>query len=152
MVAPDQPQILGLEVPDPSPTVVDGISDLSLHRRRPSALNVRQLSRWADRQIGAIARITGLGRHSEVFLLSQAVKLSEEVGELQAEILGHLKMQRSDKAHHFNTENLAGELADVIMSVAVLSQVLDIDLNQAVQAKMAVVENRMAARIVRTTG
>jgi NTP pyrophosphatase (non-canonical NTP hydrolase) len=141
MVAPEQPQLLGLDVPE-----------LSARRRTPSALSVRQLTRWAERQVGAIARITGVGRYSEVFLLSQAVKLGEEVGELHAEILGHLRMQRSDKTRQFDTDTLAGELADVIMSAAVLSQVLGIDLTQAVQTKMATIEHRMTTLSTRSSG
>lgn len=133
MVAPEQPQLLGLDVPE-----------LAQRRRQPGALNVRHLTRWANRQIGVIAQITGIGRHSDIFLLSQAVKLSEEVGELHAEILGHLRMQRTDKTHPFSTDTLAAELADVVMSAAVLSQVLGIDLSDALHDKMAAVEHRMA--------
>ncbi|SKI12457.1 MazG nucleotide pyrophosphohydrolase domain-containing protein [Mycobacteroides abscessus] len=134
MEAIEQPQLLGLEVPE-----------LALRRRAPDKLTVRQLATWAAHQIGNIARITGVNRRSEVFVLSQAVKLSEEVGELHAEILGHLKMQRTDKAQNFDTDSLASEFADVIMSAAVLSQSLGIDLTRALQTKMATVDERMAA-------
>lgn len=141
MVAPEQPQLLGLDVPE-----------LAQRRRQRTSLSVLQLTRWANRQIGVIARITGTGRNSEGFLLAQAVKLSEEVGELHAEILGHLRMQRSDKTKAFSTEALAGELADVVMCAAVLSQVLGVDLNDALQNKMDTVERRMAALDIRSSG
>lgn len=134
MGATEQPQLLGLDVPE-----------LAARRRQPPNLTVRQLATWAGRQIGNISRITGAGRLSEVFVLSQAVKLSEEVGELHAEILGHLKMQRTDKAQHFDNNSLAAELADVVVSAAVLSQVLGIDLTDALQTKMAAVDERMVA-------
>lgn len=133
MGALEQPQLLGLDVPE-----------LAARRRQHTSLTVRQLTTWAGRQIGSISRITGVGRRSEVFVLSQAVKLSEEVGELHAEILGHLKMQRTDKTQHFNTDSLASELADVVMSAAVLSQILGIDLTDALHTKMAVVDHRMS--------
>ncbi|BDB40977.1 hypothetical protein Mkiyose1665_17580 [Mycobacterium kiyosense] len=126
--------------------------ELAERRRQRTALSVRHLTRWAHRQIGVIAQITGVSRHSEGFLLSQAVKLSEEVGELHAEILGHLRMQRTDKAKAFNTETLAGELADVVMCVAVLSQVLGVDLSDALQNKMDTVEHRMATLTTRSSG
>ncbi|WP_078294452.1 MazG nucleotide pyrophosphohydrolase domain-containing protein [Mycobacterium sp. D16R24] len=141
MEATEQPQLLGLDVPE---LASRRRQQNSLTVRQPNTLTVRQLATWASRQLANISRITGVSRHSEIFTLSQAVKLSEEVGELHAEILGHLKMQRTDKNQNFNTESLAGELADVIMSAAVLSQALGIDLTDALHTKMATVDTRMA--------
>jgi NTP pyrophosphatase (non-canonical NTP hydrolase) len=61
-------------------------------------------------------------------------------------------MQRTDKTHPFSTETVAAELADVVMSAAVLSQVLGVDLSDALQDKMATVEHRIADLNNRSSG
>lgn len=133
VVAPDQLLLLGPEV-----------SDLEVRRRaRTSQLTMQELARWARARLPAISRVTGVSRHSETFVLLQAVKMSEEVGELQAEVLGKLKMQRANKSREFDNASLAAEIADVMMTVAVLSVALDIDLPQAMREKMDAVERKL---------
>nr|WP_241737169.1 MazG-like family protein [Dietzia sp. CQ4] len=78
-----------------------------------------------------------------MFVLAQAVKLTEELGELHAEILGRLQLQRSSKHRRFNEESLRDELADVILSTAILSQAMGIDLDAAIRNKMNAVDSRM---------
>jgi len=52
-------------------------------------LTVRDLNDWAEMQSGRLRRTLGKNASSQpAFVLAQAVKLAEEVGELQAEVLG----------------------------------------------------------------
>jgi NTP pyrophosphatase (non-canonical NTP hydrolase) len=74
--------------------------------------------------------------------LAQSVKLGEEVGELQAEVLGALEFQRREKAARYSRDTLGGELADVMVCVALLADTFGVDLAQAVGSKIEQLEAR----------
>lgn len=109
-----------------------------------SDMSLRDLSGWAQQQAKRLAANFDLDteRDRPYFALVQAVKLGEEVGELHAEVLGAVRYCRSDKAGRYTPETLAGELADVTVCLALLSQILDVDLAQAVSQKIAHLEGR----------
>lgn len=111
-------------------------------RTPPRELSVRRLSRWADRQLRSIRRAHGGDPQSEAFVLAQAVKLGEEVGELHAEVLGRLKRQRRSKGTRFDDRSLRGELADVVICVAILARTTGVDLEAALEEKMAEIDRR----------
>ncbi|HEY5015770.1 MAG TPA: hypothetical protein VII59_03230, partial [Streptosporangiaceae bacterium] len=73
---------------------------------------------------------------------AQTVKLGEEAGELQAEVLGALELQRREKAGRFSRETLGGELADVMVCVALLADTFGVDLAWAVASKIEQLEAR----------
>jgi NTP pyrophosphatase (non-canonical NTP hydrolase) len=75
------------------------------------------------------------------FVLAQAAKLAEEVGELQAEVLGNAGYQRRAKGV-FTTETMAAELADVMICTAFLAASHGVDLGRAVAEKIAHIEAR----------
>ena len=72
-------------------------------------------------------------------IMSQTVKLSEESGELAEQILlwsgGQL---HKDKL--WDKEAIAGEVADVIITVGTIAQELGIDIEDALQKKMEYLE------------
>jgi NTP pyrophosphatase (non-canonical NTP hydrolase) len=111
-----------------------------------SDMSLRQLSHWAEGQARRLAANFGLdssvARDSVYFALAQTVKLGEEVGELHAEVLGALKYHRADKAGQYGSDTLGGELADVMVCLALLAQILDVDLAEAVSAKIGYLEAR----------
>lgn len=109
----------------------------------PVELTIRQVCEWASRQARRLADGYGLADQDwDQFLLAQTVKLGEEVGELHAEVLGRTRYQRAAKADRYNEASLAGELADVTICVAILSEMLGADLSQAVRAKIAKLDAR----------
>lgn len=76
-------------------------------------------------------------------ILAGAVKLSEEVGELSDEILADFKLQRGDKQYEKDSENrLAGEVADVLISTLILAQILDLDVENALEDKVEQIKSR----------
>jgi NTP pyrophosphatase (non-canonical NTP hydrolase) len=109
-------------------------------------MSLRQLSTWAEGQAKRLAVNFGLNPAADTdnayFALAQTVKLGEEVGELHAEVLGALKYHRADKVGRYGAETLGGELADVMVCLALLAQILDVDLTQAVTAKIGHLEAR----------
>jgi len=76
-------------------------------------------------------------------ILAGAVKLSEEVGELSDEILADFKLQREDKQYKEGSEDrLAGEVADVLISTLILAQILELDVEKALESKVKQIEAR----------
>jgi NTP pyrophosphatase (non-canonical NTP hydrolase) len=112
-------------------------------------LSLRELTHWAEGQARHIAAKFRLGPaaggDSSFFALAQAVKLGEEVGELHAEVLGSLRYQRSDKSSEYNGNTLGGELADVMVCLAILAHTLNVDLVTAVSEKLKELDHRRAA-------
>jgi NTP pyrophosphatase (non-canonical NTP hydrolase) len=118
-----------------------------MHPDAPRAdMSLRDLSAWAQGQARRLAANFDLNPATRdgnaYFALAQTVKLGEEVGELHAEVLGALKYHRSDKAGQYGTDTLGGELADVMVCLALLAQILDVDLATAVTTKIEHLEAR----------
>lgn len=120
---------------------------MSLPETTPAPdMSLRDLAQFAEGEARRIAAKFGLeptaggGRFS--FALAQTVKLGEEVGELHAEVLGALELQRRDKAGRFSRDTLAGELADVMVCVALLADTFGVDLAQAVGSKIEQLDAR----------
>ena len=80
--------------------------------------------------------------HAEAKWSASGIKLGEEVGELQAEVLGALDFQRREKADRYSRDSLGGELADVMVCVALLADAFGIDLAVAVARKIEQLEAR----------
>ena len=109
-------------------------------------MSLRDLAQFAEGEARHLAANFGLdptarGGHVS-FALAQTVKLGEEVGELQAEVLGALEYQRREKAGRYSRETLGGELADVMVCVALLADTYGVDLAQAVGSKLEQLEAR----------
>ena len=113
-------------------------------------LSLRDLAQFAEGQARRLAANfaanfgldpTDCGSRA-YFALAQTVKLGEEAGELQAEVLGALELQRREKAGRFSRETLGGELADVMVCVAILADTFVVDLAPAVARKIKQLEAR----------
>lgn len=131
----DQTALPGLE-PDPAP--LPSVT-LPLKRR---ALTVQDVDRWASSQRTWIAAGHRVDEAAELEVYLQAAKLVEEVGELHAQLLGRSRRQRPEKTARFGELELEAELADVVLSAAVLASILGVDLKKALAEKMALVEQR----------
>ncbi len=132
MDAAEQTTLLDIEAP---------VAPVRPLRAGPRELTLRRLNQWVDGQVRLIGEAHG-DPQGEAFVLAQAVKLGEEVGELHAEVLGLLKRQRRSKGDRFDDRSLRGELADVLICVAILAQVTGVDLEAALQAKIAEIDRR----------
>ena len=114
----------------------------------PDDLTFSELAHWAEGQARHIAAKFRLGPDAGTgrafFVLAQAVELGEEVGELHAEVLGALSYQRPDKDSEFSHDTLGGELADVMVCLAILAQTLNVDLAAAVTDKIKPLDRQRA--------
>ena len=75
--------------------------------------------------------------------LWRSVKLTEEVGELNEQLMGHYGYVRKEKLEKFSQEHLEHEVADVIISTIMIAKSLDVDLDRALTNKMAIVKERL---------
>ena len=109
-------------------------------------MSLRDLAQFAAGQARRLAANFGFdpttGSGHAAFALAQTVKLGEEVGELQAEVLGALEYQRREKAGRYSRDTLGGELADVMVCVALVADSFGVDLAEAVGSKIEQLEAR----------
>ncbi len=69
-------------------------------------------------------------------ILAKTVKLTEEVGELANDILATLSLQRKEKLDEFQRTNMYEEFADVVLTVFMLANTLNVDMDRAVRDKL----------------
>ena len=74
-------------------------------------------------------------------LFVRAVKLTEEVGELSSQIIHYGNFQRREKGK-FNRNELAQELADVIIMTLLLAKSTDINIIEALKNKISKISKR----------
>lgn len=75
-------------------------------------------------------------------ILAKTVKLSEEVGELSSEVLGHNGDQRKEKLDQRTSDSLPNELADVIVTTLLLAKSLNVDIRAALTKKIERIHQR----------
>lgn len=107
-------------------------------------VSLREVADWAKQQANRLSAHFGLNGPAgrDMFALAQTAKLGEEVGELQAEVLGAIRYCRSDKVEGFTPDSLAGELADVMVCTMLLAQIFDVDIAAAIVNKIGILEER----------
>ncbi len=74
------------------------------------------------------------------FALLNTIKLGEEVGEVNNEVLKYFKCGRNNKLEEKN--ELSNEIADVMVVCAVLAGSMSLDLNEAIEKKIKIIEER----------
>ena len=74
------------------------------------------------------------------FALFNAIKLGEEVGEVNNEILKHFKAGRKNKLKQ--EQNLESELADVMIVLSIIAEDMNINLEKAIEEKIKIIEER----------
>lgn len=82
----------------------------------------------------------GLDGDQEKFTYARVTKLMEECGELAEAILHHFGRQRSSKDG--SGVSVEHEMADVITTVCLLAEQLDIDIMQALESKSNKIKKR----------
>ena len=82
-------------------------------------------------------------KRSDISKLAQTTKLSEEVGELSAEVLASLNMQRKRSVQKFSRSGLEEEVADVLITILVLADMFEIDVDSALTKKFEKIKRRM---------
>jgi NTP pyrophosphatase (non-canonical NTP hydrolase) len=84
----------------------------------------------------------------EKMVLAQAVKMTEEVGELCSEILSHKNLQRSKKLENHDKENIKEEFADTVITTLLLAKSMDVDIEKALESKIEKINKRHEHRFI----
>ena len=79
----------------------------------------------------------------EKHCILSTMKLTEEVGELNEQILLHYGYSRKEKLEKYSPENLADEIADVIFTTMLIAKSLDIDIQKALSNKLQKIHTRL---------
>jgi NTP pyrophosphatase (non-canonical NTP hydrolase) len=87
-------------------------------------------------------RFTHIRTQEEIEILTYAIKLNEEVGELCNDTLSVLKLQRKSKLERFDKRNFYEEFADVIITTIQLANAAGVDIERAVNDKLTKIEER----------
>lgn len=75
-------------------------------------------------------------------IFARTMKIVEELGELADEILTSMNLQRDTKIDEFNHQNIEDEFADVLGSLILLANELDIDVEEVIQRKIDFTKDR----------
>jgi len=75
-------------------------------------------------------------------IFARTMKIVEELGELADEILTSMNLQRNTKIAQFSKENLEDEFADVLASLILLGNELEIDVEAVIRKKIALTRTR----------
>lgn len=79
-------------------------------------------------------------KHKRIF--ARTMKIVEEFGELADEILTSMNLQRNTKIENFSHTNVEDEFADVLGSLILLANELDIDVEKVMQKKIQFTKER----------
>lgn len=89
-----------------------------------------------------VSKRQGLDDDVEKFTYARVTKLMEECGELAEAILHHFGRQRSSKDG--SDASVEHEMADVIITICLLAEQLDINIMHALESKSAKIKGRWA--------
>lgn len=76
-------------------------------------------------------------------IFTRTMKIVEELGELADEILSSMNLQRSSKVSEFSHTKVEDEFADVMGSLVLLAQELNIDIESVMQRKIRDTRKRL---------
>jgi NTP pyrophosphatase (non-canonical NTP hydrolase) len=79
---------------------------------------------------------------NEKVIFARTIKLNEEVGELNSEVLTYHSLQRKEKLERYNKESFSEEFADVIITALLLANSMNIDIEKALENKIKKINKR----------
>jgi NTP pyrophosphatase (non-canonical NTP hydrolase) len=105
-------------------------------------MELKDLKKFIKKEDKRLKERYGNLKDGEKRILARAVKLSEELGELCNEVLMFNSLQRKDKLEKHDVENLYGEFADVIITTLLLAELMDVDIEKALEQKIEKINKR----------
>ena len=105
-------------------------------------MDMKELLQFIDKQDKKLIRSYEGANDKEKRVLARSVKLAEEVGELCSEALSFNGDQRQKKLDSHNTDSLANEVADVLITTLLLAKTMDVDIPTALKNKIEKINKR----------
>ena len=75
-------------------------------------------------------------------VFARTMKIVEELGELADEILTSMNLQRNVKIEAFSRENVEDEFADVLASLILLANEMNVDIEKVIKRKLQFTRER----------
>lgn len=75
-------------------------------------------------------------------VFARTMKIVEELGELADEILTSMNLQRNSKIEAFTKQNIEDEFADVLASLILLANEMDLDVEKIMKRKLQFTKER----------
>ena len=94
------------------------------------------------KEIGAFLNHRWPMKDQDQRVFARTMKILEELGELADEILTSMNLQRNSKIAKFSQENLEDEFADVLASLMLLGNELEIDVEDVIKRKIDFTKKR----------
>lgn len=82
------------------------------------------------------------GHTKKEMILARMCKLSEEIGELSEQVLKTLAFQRKEKMIDLKKEDLEDEFTDVLITLFLLSEIMEVDLEKEMGRKVEKIKSR----------
>ena len=105
-----------------------------------SDMNFKELTEFATKHSNRLDKGILSGYDQEKRILHATVKSNEEMGELCDEVLKAIGAQHGNKMVGYKKEQVENEIADVFFTVAILANLLDIDIEKAMLEKMKLID------------
>ena len=105
-------------------------------------MDIKELSKFIDRTLDKWKYPSAEWYSDRERAFAQWLKISEEVGELNEQILWKFGWQRTTKKDKISDEKLENEIADVILATIRLWRLLGLDIEKVLNKKMKILENR----------
>jgi NTP pyrophosphatase (non-canonical NTP hydrolase) len=100
-----------------------------------------ELKNWISAQDGRLNQFYPSATEREE-ILARMTKLTEEVGELADEVLASSGYQRQEKLDAKESDALAKEFADVIITTLLLAKTMKVDVPAALRMKIEKIDAR----------
>ncbi len=107
-------------------------------------MQVKEIIEFMDRTLneGRYTQTLSGERSFKERAFAQWLKISEEVWELNEQLLGKFQGQRTSKKDKISDEHLQEEIADVILASIRLARLLDLDVEELLSKKMEKLQER----------
>ncbi len=105
-------------------------------------MDIKEISDFIDWTLDKWRHSTAKDYSIRERCFSQTMKINEEVGELNEQVLWKFGWQRLEKMDEISYERLENEIADVIFSTIRLARMMNLDVNEILKNKMEILKER----------
>ncbi len=104
-------------------------------------MEIKEINEFVEEEVKRIKEYYS-NKSDEELILAMIVKTIEEIGELFNEILAHKGFQRKTKLDKLDEKNLETELADSLITLFIIGNRFNIDIETALKNKMDKLKQR----------
>lgn len=106
-------------------------------------MNIKDLEKFADwenKRLRKLYKGKNISPRERKFI--RMIKINEELGELNDQMLGSFGIQRKCKKNIYNKKKISKEIVDVFLTTSLLANELGIDLEKNIKNKIEIIKKR----------